>query len=385
MATSPPVTSLPAGRLRADWGRGIARAAVRWPATFAVRGSSTSPRRLRRYPRVMRGRVLAAASGLASCLALASPLAAHDSVTGTWRVWRTTRGVVDVAGPRSDGRFVVAARGRLFLLRPSTRRLAPYPSSGQAYAANAKLEPYIAVAGPPRSGTGSCSFPRDTVYAIEPARATGIVAVGPRGRVRRFAEVRGVKTLNGIVFDTVGRFGYHLLVVGLTADGHGALVSVDCRGRARTLTRAAPHLEGGLAVAPATFGDVAGDLIAPDEIDGRLLALAPDGSVREVTALGQAAGGDIGVESLGFVPSGGANAYLADRRAPGNANPGHDAILRLTARELRSAGVAAGDLLAALEGGAATIRVRCAKTCSVSQVATAPAGAHAEGSISFGP
>jgi hypothetical protein len=333
----------------------------------------------------MRARVLVAALSITSGLVVASPLAARDSEIGAWRIWRSTRGVVDIAGPRSDGRFVVAARGRLFLLRPATGRLSPYPSTGKAYAANPKLEPYIAVAGSAQRGSAGCGFPRDTVYAIEPAGRTGVVSVAPGGRVRRFAEIRGVKTLNGIVFDTVGRFGHALLVVGLTADGHGALFSVDCRGKARTLTRAAPHLEGGLAVAPAAFGAFAGDLIAPDEVEGRLLALAPDGSVRDVATLGQPAGGDIGVESIGFVPSAGADAYLADRLSPGNANPGHDAILRLTADTLRAAGVAPGDLLAALEGGGTTIDVRCAATCSVSVVATAPAGAHAEGSIGFAP
>ena len=333
----------------------------------------------------MRARVLVAFLSIISGLAVASPLAARDNEIGAWRIWRSTRGVVDIAGPRSDGRFVIAARGRLFLLRPSTGRLSPHPSTGKAYAASPKLEPYIAVAGSGRRGAAGCSFPRDTVYAIEPAGRTGVLAVARDGRVRRFAEIRGVKTLNGIVFDTVGRFGHTLLVVGLTADGHGALVSVDCRGKARTLTRAAPHLEGGLAVAPAAFGGFAGDLIAPDEVDGRLLALAPDGGVRDVATLGQPAGGDIGVESIGFVPSSDANAYLADRRSPGNANPGHDAILRLTAGALRAAGVAPGDLLAALEGGGTTIDVRCAATCSVSAVATAPTGAHAEGSIAFAP
>ena len=332
----------------------------------------------------MRARVLVAALSIASWLVVASPLAAHDDGTAAWSIWRSTPGVVDVAGPRSDGRFVVAARGRLFLLRPSTGRLSPYPSSGTAYAGNPALEPYIAVAGPgQRRAAGGCSFPRDTVYSIQPARSTGVIAVAPSGRVRRLAEIRGVATLNGIVFDTVGHFGRRLLVVGLTADGHGAVITVDCLGRTRMLTRSAPHLEGGLAVAPAGFGAFAGDLIAPDEVDGRLLALAPDGSVRDVAALSQPAGGDIGVESLGFVPSTSADAYLADRLAPGNANPGHGAILRLKAGALRSAGVAAGDLLATLEGGGTTVAVRCAATCRVSEIATGPAGAHAEGSISF--
>ena len=44
---------------------------------------------------------------VAVVLVAASPLAARDRDTGAWRTWRMTRGVVDVVGPRSDGRFVV--------------------------------------------------------------------------------------------------------------------------------------------------------------------------------------------------------------------------------------------------------------------------------------
>ncbi|MDX6596546.1 MAG: hypothetical protein QOE87_433, partial [Gaiellales bacterium] len=270
----------------------------------------------------MRGTVIVATLSIAALVPAAAPapLAARATDVGAWQLWRSTRAVVDVVGPRSDGRFVVAARGRLFLLRPADKRLTPYPAKGAAYAGNRKLEPYIAVAGGGQRVAGErCSFPRDTVYAIEPAGSTGVLAVSPAGRVTRLATIRGVKTLNGIVFDTVGRFGGRLLIVGLTADGHGAIASVDCRGKTRTLTRGAPHLEGGPAIAPAAFGAFGGDLIVPDEVDGRLLAVAPDGSVRDVAAPNQPAGGDIGVESLGFVPSADAAAYLADRRSPGNA------------------------------------------------------------------
>jgi hypothetical protein len=301
-----------------------------------------------------------------------------------WQAWRTVRGVVDVAGPRSDGRLVVAAHGRLFLLRPADGRLSRFPSSGTAYAADPKLEPYIAVAGPHQAvPAASCRFPRDAVYAIEPATHPAVLAIAPSGGVRRLAAIHGVQTLNGITFDTGGRFGGRLLAVGLTAAGRGLALTIDCRGRTRVLTRTAPHLEGGLAVAPAGFGAFAGDLLAPDEVDGRLLAVAPDGSIRDVVAPGQPAGGDIGVESMGVVPPTLGDAYLADRRSPGNANPGHDAILRLTSDDVRAAGVAPGDLLIALEGGGTTIDVRCTATCSVRTIATAPAGAHAEGSISF--
>jgi hypothetical protein len=89
------------------------------------------------------------------------------------------------------------------------------------------------------------------------------------------------------------------------------------------------------------------------------------------------------VESAGFVPPRVAAAYLADRLTPGNKHPGDDVILRLSAAALARAGIRAGDLLVATEGGARTIDVRCANTCTVRLVAAGPAVAHAEGHIVF--
>jgi hypothetical protein len=333
----------------------------------------------------MRGRAAVVAVVIAvGCFALVSTGAARVRQSAVWQSWRSLKGVVDIAGVRGDGRFVVAAHGRLFLLRPRDGHLSQYPSSGTPYTANPALEPYAVVAGPrQRVSAAHCAFPPDAVYAIEPAGDTGVLSIGPGGRVRRLASVSGVKTLNGIVFDTGGRFGGRLLVVGLTEQGSGVLVTIDCRGQTRTLTSSAPHLEGGLAIAPSGFGAFGGDVLVPDELDGRLLALAPDGRVADVVDPGQPAGGDIGVESLGVVPTRLTDAYLADRLSPGNANPGHDTILRLSAAALRRAGVVPGDLLATLEGGGTTIDVHCATTCHVRQIATAPAGAHAEGRIAF--
>ena len=95
------------------------------------------------------------------------------------------------------------------------------------------------------------------------------------------------------------------------------------------------------------------------------------------------AGGDIGVESAGFVPPGAAAAYLADRFSAGNRHPGDNAVLRLSAADLARAGIRAGDLLVATEGGAKTIDIRCAATCAIRYVAAGPAIAHAEGHIVF--
>jgi len=142
-------------------------------------------------------------------------------------------------------------------------------------------------------------------------------------------------------------------------------------------------VEGGIAVAPATFGRFGGDLIAPDEGTGLVYAVDPAGTVVTLARSGLPAGGDIGVESAGFVPAGAAAAYLSDRFSGRNKHPGDNAILRLTAAELARSGIRAGDLLVATEGSARTIDVRCAAACAVRYVAAGPAIAHAEGHIVF--
>src|SRR5258706_16004701 len=103
----------------------------------------------------------------------------------------------------------------------------------------------------------------------------------------------------------------------------------------------APIVEGGIAVAPPTFGRFAGRLVAPDELSGRILAFDERGRVDVVAASGLPAGGDIGVESVGFVPAGfnrSGAAYLADRGVPGNLHPGTDSVLRSGGAALLRAG-----------------------------------------------
>src|SRR5262249_58923620 len=100
----------------------------------------------------------------------------------------------------------------------------------------------------------------------------------------------------------------------------------------------------------------------PDEIGGGLVAIDAQGRATTVVDSGLAAGGDIGVESAGFVPTHfGARgaAFLADRGTPGSPHPGTDSILTIAGDALIGAGVRAGDLLVATGGGADTIAVRC--------------------------
>lgn len=321
-------------------------------------------------------------AALVAMTALVGCAGASAGAAPTRAVWRGAghaRGVVDLAGPRAGGPLVVAAAGRLLTRAPSGT-LHPF---SPAYTAPRGLEPYIALSPGQRVAGAGCRFAGGALYALRLTHGDGVTEVTPSGRVRRFAALprRGLE--NGIAFDTTGRFGHRLLVTATTS-GRTTVFAIDCRGRARVLTRYAPRLEGGLAVAPAGFGRFGGELIAPDELSGAIYAIAPDGSVRLVARSGIPHGQDVGVESEGFVPSRFSAAYVADRLTRGNRHPGDDLVLALTASALRIAGVHAGDLLVVSEGGADTVAVRCRRGCQVRRVASGPPEAHVEGHVVFG-
>jgi hypothetical protein len=88
-------------------------------------------------------------------------------------------------------------------------------------------------------------------------------------------------------------------------------------------------------------------------------------------------GPDLGVESLGFAPAGARAAYLADLGAPGAPTEGTDSLL-----VLRLA-FAPGTLVAVTEGGATTLAVRCARSCTSRTIADGPKETHAEGHVVF--
>lgn len=195
----------------------------------------------------------------------------------------------------------------------------------------------------------------------------------------------GVNTLSGIAFDTTGGFGFRLLVSG-PLQGKTAIAAIDCNGAVSFITKSAPALEGGLAVAPDGFGSFREDLIAPDELSGHIYAIAPDGSVTVVAMSGMPVGSDTGVESVAFVPPGfthGGEAYYSDRLTPGNLHPGSDSLLRLSAANLAGAGVHDGDLVSVTEGGATMEDVRCTLACLTFAVVQTPSSSHGEGHIAF--
>lgn len=329
--------------------------------------------------------MVALASG-ASAVALASSFPGGTSTRERWVRFRHVPAVLDLSTPRHDRLVVVAAAGRLLLLEPG-RTTRPFARGRGGYRTARRREPYIARTSGARVPGVGCAFGRDDVYALEPHGRQGIIRIDGRGRARRLVTLPDRGLLTGIAFDGAGRFGNRMLV---TATGAQAttVFAIDCRGHARTVTSTAPRVEGGIVVAPRSFGAFAGQLVAPDERTGVVYAIDAHGVARTVVRSGLPSGGDIGVESEGFVPPRlgrrGA-AYVADRRAPGNAHPGTDSILALSGAALGRAGVRGGDLLVASEGGAETIAVRCRATCTARHVADGPPVAHTEGHIVFVP
>src|SRR5438128_251729 len=320
----------------------------------------------------------------AACLAL-MPIVSTAAADPSWERWQSVSGVVDLGGPRSDGALVVAGSGALYQL-DAAGNLAPFANGPNGYHQDAGLEAYLAVSPGSRVAAAGCGFVRDETFVLRLHKPVGIDRIDALGQnTTSFANVTSVTSLNGIAFDTTGAFDHKLLVSG-PSGSKIAIAAIDCNGGVQVINASAPVLEGGLAVAPSSFGTFGGDLIAPDELSGRVYAIAPDGTVATVATPSLPTGGDIGVESLGFVPPGfmrGGAAYYADRKTSGNPHPGTDSVLRASSSVLAGAGVQEGDLLVATEGGAAMVAVRCAASCIVIPVIATPTTAHGEGHIVF--
>jgi hypothetical protein len=332
---------------------------------------------------VKRGIVLCGLAALATLgggSATASRLATGPKARrlAHWVTYRHVKAPVDLAGPRGDRALVLAAAGRLWLLRPSGT-VRPFAAAYQGSAG----EPYVGLATDSHKG---CSFGRDTVYALRLNSGPGVTSITAHGRVRRFATINAPGLLNGIAFDETGRFGYRLLVT-INAGSTTTVDAINCHGAVKTITSDAPRVEGGVAVAPSTFGRYSGDLIAPDELSGRVFGITPRGRSVLVADSGLPHGQDTGVESEAFLPATRRfDALLADRLTAGNPYPGDDVLLRVRSAALFAAGARPGDLLVATEGGARTVAIRCGRTsCQVRHVADGPAVAHAEGHIALLP
>jgi hypothetical protein len=112
--------------------------------------------------------------------------------------------------------------------------------------------------------------------------------IGADSWARRFASLPGTVTPSGITLDATGHFGHELLVTMLTQPrGDHCAGPWNARG-VHVITGHAPVMEGGIAVAPASFGRYGGDLVAPGETGGPVFVI---GSPRRPVAPGAGAGG----------------------------------------------------------------------------------------------
>ncbi len=326
-----------------------------------------------------------ALGALLGALILAGSSAGHGTADVRWRQLAHVAGIVDVVGPRADGRLVVASHQGLFLLsRDGTTT--PFARGSGGYVAPAG-EPYIALARTKRVPRAGCSFRRGDVYALEPVPNPGVILIERSGRARRFVDLPAGSFPSSIAFDPVGRFSFRLLVTALLSN-QTTLYAIDCAGRTRVVVRGAPKVEGGSAVAPKTFGAFGGRLVAADEYSGRVYAFDARGRTRLLARPNVPRGQDLGVESVGFVPAAftrrGAG-YVADLGAPGSPTEGTDSVLVLPGARLVAARVRPGDLLVATEAGGITLSLRCGRRCVSRRVGRALDATHGEGHITFLP
>jgi hypothetical protein len=262
-------------------------------------------------------------------------------------------------------------------------QLTPYAQGANGYTA-AGDEPYLAVS--PGVKNPGCEFGTDQAFALHKQAPFAVVHIYTDQHLGPLAAIPGVDDLNGLAFDTIGKFGMRLLAVS-NGNPNSTVWAIDCYGRVAKVTDTAPRIEGGMQVAPSSFGAFAGNLIGANELDGKIYAIDQTGHAGEVVDSHGPTGGDIGVESLGFVPAGfiGSNgaAYVANLLAPGNPHPGTNNVMRISAGDLRDAGVQDGDMLVATEAGGRTYAVRCSPDCSIREIGHASDPDHIEGHIVF--
>ena len=319
----------------------------------------------------------------AACLALAP--ASTRAADTPWEPWQKVAGVFDVDGPRSDGSLVVAGSAALYLVDPAGT-VTPFARGPGGYHEDPGVEAYLAVSQGGHVNAAECDFVRDETFLLRLHVPMGINRVSAAGdESGPFTNITGATALSGIAFDTVGAFDHRLLVLGRSG-AKNILFAIDCNGAVQVITDAAPGPEGGLAVAPTGFGSFGGALIVPNETNGTIYAVAPDGTSKVIVkpTLPQSFG--VTMESVGFVPSGfmsrGGAVYFADWKFADASYPGSDTLLRLTSEQLSAAGVQDGDMLATTELGGALISVHCETSCTVTQL-VGPTKAHGEGHIAF--
>src|SRR5215469_11966885 len=127
---------------------------------------------------------LAAALALAACgspQTAAIPQATLPAPPTAWAAFRHLPGVVDLAGPRSDGSFLVAAAGQLFVLGRDGA-LSPFARGTGGYQTATGPEPYLVITGAAPVQGEHCAFPQDAAFAIEPGTRPAVIMISPAGQ-----------------------------------------------------------------------------------------------------------------------------------------------------------------------------------------------------------
>src|SRR4029077_8295272 len=122
---------------------------------------------------------LAAALALAACGGpdtAPGPGPALPAPPAAWAEFRHLPGVVDLAGPRSDGSFLVAAAGRLFVLGRDGA-LSPFARGAGGYQTATGPEPYLVTVNGVAVPGDHCASPRDAAFAIEPGKEPAVIMI----------------------------------------------------------------------------------------------------------------------------------------------------------------------------------------------------------------
>jgi hypothetical protein len=289
------------------------------------------------------------------------------AVPAPWAPVTSATGIVDVA-KLYGGPLVVSTSTGLFEVQGTQLR------AFGSYTPTAGGEQYEAVV--PALRARGCTWHRNDIFVLDASAAPGVVRVPRGGVASRFTELPKGEFPSGIAWDGVGDFGHRLLLTTVVKDTTN-LYAIDCRGKRTLLRLGGPRVEGGIVVAPRTFGRFAGRLLAANELNGTIYAFDAHGRSAVVATPRVTAGADIGIEALGFSPGPSARAYLADLGAPNSPTKGSDSLLVLTPRLPR------GALLAVAEGGATTVYLTCKKACTLRKILDGNGATHAEGHIAF--
>src|SRR5437764_181130 len=117
-----------------------------------------------------------------------------------WEVHRPVPQIMDMVGPRSDGRFVVATYRDVRLLGPG-RRLRTVASG---LPTSHEVEPHVAITPHQRVPATGCAWRRDDAYLVGPGGHRWVYRIAPSGRSRRFAKLPADETPSGVGYDEGG-------------------------------------------------------------------------------------------------------------------------------------------------------------------------------------